>query len=202
MLQSREAAVNYMMPLGLHHIMSANQHYGPGPWWAPERMRADWTPPYYHQADNSGIGFDRSSKGSNAVQQYNEPLASKFNDPNKCPDGLLLWFHHLPWDFKMKNGNTLWDDMCYHYDKGVQQVRAFQKVWDKAAPYVDTLRFAAVQRKLRSQAINAQLWKDACLQYFQQFSKMPIPYELERPLNNLDDIIKNDMRRKNYNESL
>jgi alpha-glucuronidase len=165
-------------------------------------MRADWTPPYYHRVDSAGIGFDRSSKGSDAVQQYHEPLASQFNDPNKCPDGFLLWFHHLPWNFKMKSGNTLWDDMCYHYDKGVQEVRGFQKVWDKAAPYVDTARFAAVQRKLRSQAVNAQLWKDACLLYFQQFSKMPIPYELERPVHNLDDIIKNDMRRKNYNESL
>ena len=202
MLNSREAAVNYMTPLGLHHIMSANGHYGPGPWWAPARMRADWTPPYYHKADSTGIGFNRSKTGSDAVEQYNAPLAAQLNDPNTCPDNLLLWFHHLPWDFKMKSGRTLWDELCIHYDKGVQQVREFQKIWDKAGQYTDTLRFTAIQRKLRLQALNAQLWKDACLQYFQQFSKMPIPYELERPFYNLDDIIKNDMRRKDYNQSL
>lgn len=194
MLESREAAVNYMMPLGLHHIMSANGHYGPGPWWAPARTRADWTPPYYHQASTNGVGFDRTKTGSDAVSQYHEPLASQFNDPKTCPDIYLLWFHHLPWDFKMKSGRTLWDEMCDHYDKGVQQVRQFQKVWDKAQPYVDSVRFTAVQQKLRSQSANAVLWKDACLLYFQQFSRMPIPYDIERPVNNLSDIIANDMR--------
>jgi alpha-glucuronidase len=194
MLESREAAVNYMMPLGFHHIMSANGHYGPGPWWAPARMRADWTPPYYHQASTNGVGFDRTKSGSDAVSQYHEPLASQFNDPKTCPDVYLLWFHHLPWDFKMKSGRTLWDEICYHYDKGVQQVREFQKTWDKAQPYVDSVRFTAVQQKLRSQSTNAVLWKDACLLYFQQFSRMPIPYDIERPVNNLSDIIANDMR--------
>jgi alpha-glucuronidase len=194
MLDSREAAVNYMMPLGLHHIMSANGHYGPGPWWAPARMRADWTPPYYHQANVNGVGFDRTKTGSDAVSQYHEPLASLFNDPKTCPDNVLLWFHHLPWDYKMKSGRTLWDELCYHYDKGVQQVRQFQKIWDKAQPYVDSTRFTAVQMKLRSQSTNAVLWKDACLLYFQQFSRMPIPYDIERPVNNLSDIIANDMR--------
>jgi alpha-glucuronidase len=196
MMDSREAAVNYMTPLGLHHIMAANEHYGPGPWWAPERMRADWTPPYYHQANANGIGFDRTKKGSDAVSQYGEPLASQLNDPATCPDVFLLWFHHLQWDFKMKSGRTLWDEMCYYYEKGVHQVRDFQKVWDKARPYVDSLRFSAVQRKLRSQYNNAVLWKDACLLYFQQFSRMPIPSDIERPVNNLDEIIANDMRRR------
>ena len=196
MLESREAAVNYMMPLGLHHIMSANGHYGPGPWWAPKGMRADWTPPYYHQANVDGIGFDRTTKGSDAVSQYHEPLASQFNDPSKCPDDLLLWFHHLPWNFKMKNGRTLWDELCYRYDKGVNEVRSFQKVWDKVEPYVDSSRFTNVQRKLREQSLNAVLWKDACLQYFQNFSHMPIPYDIERPVNNLNDIMANDMRRR------
>jgi len=195
MLDSREAAVNYMMPLGFHHIMSAEGHYGPGPWWAPPRVRPDWTPPYYHQADSAGIGFNRTRTGSNAVGQYHEPLASQYNDPATCPDGLLLWFHHLPWNYKMKSGRSLWDEICYHYDKGVQQVRQFQKTWDKAQPYVDEERFIAVQRKLRSQSSNAVLWKDACLLYFQQFSRLPIPYDIERPVNNLDEMIANDMKR-------
>jgi alpha-glucuronidase len=194
MLNSREAAVNYMMPLGLHHIMSANEHYGPGPWWAPARMRADWTPPYYHQADSNGIGFNRTTKGSNAVGQYHEPLSSQFDDVNTCPEMFLLWFHHLPWNYKMKSGRSLWEELCYHYDMGVQQVRQFQKVWDKVQPYVDSVRFADVQRSLRSQSSNAVLWKDACLLYFQQFSHSPIPYDIERPVNNLNEIIANDMR--------
>jgi len=197
MLNSREAAVNYMMPLGLHHIFSMMQeHYGPGPWFAPPRMRPDWTPPYYHQADTNGIGFDRTHKGSDAVSQYHEPLASEFNDVTTCPENLLLWFHHLPWTYKMKDGKSLWDEMCYRYDKGVHQVRDFQKTWDKVEAYVDKQRFTEVQEKLRKQEINSVVWKDACLLYFQQFSRMPIPYELERPVNNLADIIAIDMTRR------
>jgi alpha-glucuronidase len=196
MLESREAAVNYMMPLGLHHIMSANGHYGPGPWWAPKGVRADWTPPYYHQASTDGIGFDRSKTGSDAVSQYHEPLASRFNDLATCPDNLLLWFHHLPWNYKMKDGRSLWDELCYRYDKGVNEVRSFQKTWDRVEPFVDSTRFGDVQRNLRQECINAVLWKDACLQYFQQFSHMPIPYDIERPVNNLDDTMTNDMKRR------
>lgn len=196
MLESREAVVNYMTPLGFHHIMSANGHYGPGPWWAPEKMRADWTPPYYHQASANGVGFDRTKKGSNAVSQYREPLASQFNDPATCPDMFLLWFHHLPWDYKMKSGRRLWDEICAQYDKGIQQVREFQKIWDKAQPYVDSARFQAVQRKLRTQSSDAVVWKDACLLYFQQFSRLPIPYYLERPVNNLDEIKANEFLKR------
>lgn len=192
MLESREAAVNFMTPLGLHHLMSANGHYGPGPWWAPKGIRPDWTPPYYHNASSSGIGFDRTTKGSDAVSQYHEPLASEFNNIATCPEKYLLWFHHLPWDYKIHSGRTLWDELCYDYQKGVNQVRGFQKVWDKVGPYVDSTRFMEVQRKLRAQEMNAVLWKDACTLYFQQFSKMPIPYELERPVHNLDEMIYND----------
>jgi alpha-glucuronidase len=195
MLQSWEATVNYMMPLGLHHIFSANEHYGPGPWWAPKRIRKDWTPPYYHQADSFGIGFDRSKTGSNAVSQYHEPISSQFNDLKTCPEIYLLWFHHTSWDNKMKSGRILWDELCYHYDAGLQQVRQFQKTWDKVQPFVDPERFSAVQSKLRNQCRNAQIWKDACLLYFQQFSHKSIPYDIERPINDLEDLIKNDMRR-------
>jgi alpha-glucuronidase len=195
MLESREAAVNYMMPLGLHHIFAGDHHYGPGPWYAPKGLRSDWTPPYYHKADTIGIGFDRTSAGSNAVSQYHEPLNSLFSDLKTCPEIYLLWFHHLPWDYKLQNGRILWDEICYHYDTGVKQVREFQKVWDKVQPYVDQERFVQVQRKLRSQSKNAQVWKDACLLYFQKFSRKPIPYELERPVNDLDDLIKNDIKR-------
>jgi alpha-glucuronidase len=195
MLESREAAVNYMMPLGFHHIFAAEDHYGPGPWWAPSRVRKDWTPPYYHQADTLGVGFNRTTSGSNAVSQYYEPLKSQFADVNTCPDIYLLWFHHLPWDYKMKSGNTLWDEICLHYDTGLHQVRNFQKVWDKVQSYVDSERFAEVQSKLRNQSRNAQIWKDACLLYFQQYSRMPIPYNIERPMNDLKDIINKDLTR-------
>jgi alpha-glucuronidase len=196
MLNSREAAVNYMMPLGLHHIFAGEHHYGPGPWYAPKGLRADWTPPYYHKASSSGIGFDRSRNGTDAVDQYHEPLASKFNNVSTCPEIYLLWFHHLPWNYKMKSGRTLWDELCYHYDKGVKQVREFQKTWDRVQPYVDSTRFNEVQRKLRDQCVNAIVWKDGCLLYFQQFSKMPIPYDIERPIYNLEQIMPTDTRRR------
>lgn len=196
MLQSREAAVNYMMPLGFHHIFSANEHYGPGPWWAPKGTRADWTPPYYHKADTAGVGFNRTHTGSDAVSQYHEPLGSQFNDLSTCPEKFLLWFHHVQWDYKMKSGRTLWDEICYRYEYGVLQVREFQKIWDKTEPYVDAERFAHVQAKLRAQSSNTMIWKDACLLYFQQFSRKPIPYDIERPVNNLKDIMENDMKRR------
>ena len=192
MLNSREAAVNYMMPLGLHHLFAADHHYGPGPWWAPTGVRKDWTPPYYHKADSIGIGFDRTATGSNAVSQYQEPLQSMFSNSQTCPDIYLLWFHHLPWNFIMKDGQTLWDELCYRYDKGVRQVREFQKTWDHVQRYVDSERFSQVQTKLREQCMNAQVWKDACLLYFRQFSKMPFPNDMERPVNNLEDLIKKD----------
>ena len=195
MLESKEAVVDYMMPLGLHHLFSANEHYGPGPWWAPESVRKDWTPPYYHNADTFGIGFDRSTSGSNAISQYEEPLQSQFNNIETCPEDLLLWFHHVAWDYRMKNGNTLWDNLCYHYDAGVEKVGEFQKTWDMAKAYVDNKRFYEVQSKLRNQRRNAQLWKDGCLLYFQEFSNMPIPYNVSRPMYDLEDIKVITMQR-------
>ncbi len=196
MLGSREAAVNYMMPLGFHHIFAANHHYGPGPWWAPIRVRKDWTPPYFHKADSLGVGFDRTETGSNATSQYHEPLRSQLNDLKSCPEIYLLWFHHLPWDYPLKSGRTLWNEICYHYDAGLQQVRGFQKIWDQVQPYVDAERFVQVQGKLRFQCTNAQVWKDACLLYFQQFSRKPIPYEIERPINDLQEIIDADPKTR------
>jgi len=195
MMDSREAAVNYTMPLGFHHIMSAKEHYGPGPWWAPTRMRKDWTPPYFHQADSLGVGFNRTKTGSNAVSQYHEPVASMFNDVNSCPEIYLLWFHHLPWDFKMKSGHTLWDEICYHYNTGLQQVKQFKKTWEKVQPYVDQERFVDVKERLVLQLNNAQLWNDGCVLYFQKFSKKPIPSDIEQPVGKLEEIMKNDMKR-------
>jgi alpha-glucuronidase len=183
------------MPLGLHHIFAAYHHYGPSPWWGPKGVRIDWTPPYYHKADTRGVGFDRTQNGSNAVSQYHEPLRSQFTDVNTCPEIYLLWFHHLPWDSKMQNGRTLWDEICYRYDEGLHQVRQFQKTWDLVELYVDPERFVEVQSKLRNQCRNAQVWKDACVLYFQQFSRKPIPYEIERPVYNLEELIRKDMSR-------
>jgi alpha-glucuronidase len=189
MLQTREACVNYSMPLGLHHIFSGNEHYGPGPWYAPKGVRKDWTPPYYHQADSLGIGFDRTKTGTDAVSQYAEPFASQLNDVATCPENLLLWFHHLPWDYRMKDGRTLWDELCSKYDKGVKNVRALQVTWDRMQPYVDAERFAGVQSLLRRHTRDAQIWKDACILYFQQFSRRPIPFDVERPIYDLETLM-------------
>jgi len=196
MLRSREAAVNYMMPMGLHHMFSANEHYGPGPWWAPKRVRPDWTPPYYHKADSAGLGFDRTEAGSGAVSQYHEPLRSLFSDAGSCPEIYLLWFHHLSWGYRCRDGRTLWEELCHHYDEGVREVREFQRIWDRAEPYVGSARFVLVQRKLRSQAQNAVVWKDACLLYFQQYSRRAIPDEIERPVHELDQLMRDDMLRR------
>jgi alpha-glucuronidase len=188
MLTSREACVDYMMPLGLHHIFAFHHHYGPEPWGFVEGMRPDWTPVYYHKADAGGVGFDRTATGSNSVSQYFPPLDALYADPATCPDRYLLWFHRLPWDFRMKDGQTLWDALCYRYDAGVQAVREYQKVWDRVEKHVDAERFAAVQSRLRLQAASSVVWKDACLLYFQTFSGRPIPYDIERPVHDLKDL--------------
>ncbi len=196
MLESNEAAVNYMMPVGLHHLFAADEHYGPGPWWAPKNVRSDWTPPYYHQADTAGLGFDRTTNGTNAVSQYHAPLASQWSNLSTCPEMYLLWFHHVPWTYSMRSGRTLWGELCYRYDHGVQQVKDFQKTWNQVQRYVDTATFMAVQNKLQLQTRNAQLWRDACLQYFQGYSRMPFPSDIEQPMENLQDIIRNDMKKR------
>ena len=199
MLASHQTAVDYMMPLGLHHIFAWTHHYGPEPWCDVPGARPDWLPKYYHNADAKGVGFDRTTSGSNAVGQYASPLKEQFNDPATCPDAYILWFHHLAWDYKMKSGRTLWDEMCYTYDKGVNDVRGFQKIWDKAEPFIDAQRFAEVQSKLRIQAQDAVWWKDACLLYFQTFSKRPIPYDIERPVHNLEDLKKIKLNMGHHN---
>ena len=186
MMESREAAVNYMMPLGLHHMFAEGHHYGPAPWFANKNIRPDWTSVYYHKADEEGIGFDRSRSGSDAVSQYREPLASKFNDTSTCPEAYLLWFHHVPWSYRLKNGRELWPELCYRYDSGLQKVREFQRTWDKTSGIIDKKRFLEVQSKLRTQTRDAQIWKDACLLYFQQFSKREIPFDIERPVYELE----------------
>jgi alpha-glucuronidase len=185
---SREAAVNYMMPIGLAHLFAWHHHYGPEPWLAIPNARPDWMPSYYHKADSIGLGFDRTTTGSNAVSQYFMPLRDIYNNVETCPENLLLWFHHVPWDYRMHSGKTLWEDLCYHYQEGVDSVRQFQKIWDKAGSFVDKKRFEEVQYKLKIQLKDAIVWKDACLLYFQTFSRKPIPYELERPINDLEEL--------------
>ncbi|WP_321479806.1 alpha-glucuronidase [uncultured Bacteroides sp.] len=198
MLESREAAVDYMMPLGLHHQFAFGHHYGPQPWCDVPGARADWLPKYYHKADSAGIGFDRSSTGSNAVSQYQSPLCEEFDDVATCPENLLLWFHHVSWNYKMKSGRTLWDELCYTYDRGVQEARSFQKTWDMVKPFVDKARFDDVQRRLKIQTRDAVWWKDACLLYFQQFSRRPIPCDIERPIHDLDRLEKYHLKITNY----
>jgi alpha-glucuronidase len=190
MLGSRETAVRYMMPLGLHHIFAWGHHYGPEPWTNIPGARPDWMPSYYHRADAEGIGFDRSISGG-AVEQYAAPLCEKWRTLAACPEKFLLWFHHVPWDYQTKSGRTLWDELCYHYDNGVQEVREYQRIWDKMEPYVDPERFRHVQAKLKIQSRDAVWWKDACLLYFQTFSRRIIPYEIERPIYDLDELIEN-----------
>lgn len=199
MMQSREAVVNYMTPIGLHHLMGWNHHYGPEPWCAIPNARPDWMPSYYHKADANGIGFDRSSKGSGAVLQYAEPLRLMYDNPATCPEIYLLWFHHLPWDYVLPNGNQLWDELCYKYSSGVDQVKNFQKIWDRQKGKIDDERFVEVQQQLVVQTKETIWWRDACLLYFQTFSKKEIPLELDRPINRLDDMKKLKFNMGNHN---
>lgn len=188
MLNSREAVVDYMMPLGLHHLFAFGHHYGPEPWCDIKGGRPDWMPPYYHRADSTGLGFNRSSSGSNAVAQYPAQLAKKLDNINTCPEEFILWFHHVPWDFKMKSGATLWQELCNRYQSGVESVETMQRQWTAAKPYIDPELWNDVNERLMTQARDANWWKEGCLLYFQQFSGMPIPDNVTPPVHTLDQL--------------
>jgi alpha-glucuronidase len=161
-----------MTPLGLHHIMEVDVHYGPGP--QHNSGREDWTSVYYHRADGGGLGFNRSSTGSNAVGQYFPPLRSTFDDLQACPEKYLLWFHHVQWDHRMKSGKTLWEELCEKYFAGTDYVRGMRERWLMLHGAVDPQVFSSVRKKLDKQVIDAAIWRDTCLSYFQKFSKQPI----------------------------
>ncbi|MBF4472651.1 alpha-glucuronidase family glycosyl hydrolase [Flavobacterium sp. HJJ] len=185
MITSREAVVNYMTPLGLHHIMDTGHHYGPGPW-VGNLSRPEWNPVYYHKADKNGIGFDRSQNGTNAVSQYAPEAAGIFDNVKTCPEEYLLWFHHVSWDYKLKDGNSLWDGMALKYQQGVNQVKEMQETWNTAEKYVDGERFKEVQMLLNIQYKEAKWWRDACLLYFQQYSGKELPKGVEKSVQTLE----------------
>jgi alpha-glucuronidase len=172
MLDSREAFVNYTMPLGLHHLIGGD-HYAPMPE-NPDPRRADWSAIYYHRADATGIGFDRTRRGSAAVDQYRPPLRDEWNEPSTTPDTLLLWFHRLPWDYRMRSGHTLWDELVLHYTNGAAAARSLEARWQTLRGKVDGERHEAVAHRLRKQVEDAAAWRDKCLKYFQQFSGKPL----------------------------
>jgi alpha-glucuronidase len=174
---SRETVVDYSMPLGLHHIMATDHHYGPGPW--ADAGRPDWTPAYYHRADAAGLGADRTATGSNALALYAPEVARGWGSPDTCPENLILWFHHLPWDHRMASGRTLWDELCLRYQRGVDGARQLQRDWDSLAGLVDPERFAHVRSLLAQQEADARAWRDACILYFQTFSRRPVPAGVE-----------------------
>ena len=186
MLESHEAVVNYMTPLGLHHLFWGGHHYGPAPWWDTEK-RDDWNPVYYHKADAFGIGFDRTRTGSNTVSQYHPPVRRVFSDLQRCPEKFMLWFHHVSWDRQMKSGRTLWDELAWHYQHGVDWVRATRAGWGELKGVIDEERYSAIERKLEIQERDAVWWRDACLLYFQTFAKRPLPAGVEKPAHALAD---------------
>jgi alpha-glucuronidase len=184
MMGSREAVVNYMTPLGLHHQMARDSHYGPGPWVAGG-PRADWTSVYYNRADAQGLGFDRTTSGSGAVSQYFPELATQFNSLQQTPENLLLWFHHVPWDYRLASGRSLWDELVRHYTQGVQSVSAMRKTWAGLAAFVDAERFAQIAAFLAIQEQEASWWRDASIAYFQGFSQRPLPAGFGPPAHSL-----------------
>ena len=171
---SRESCVDYMMPLGLHHIFKADHHYGPEPQGQYPHFPIEWCPVYYHKADTAGVGYDRTRTGSDAVSQYRAPYNDLYNNIETCPEEYLLWFHHVSWDYKMKNGKTLWQNLCAHYNRGVSETERFAAVWQTMRPYVDAERFNHVSRLMDVQVDNAKEWRNVCLGYFSAFSHQVI----------------------------
>ena len=171
MLRSREACVDYMMPLGLHHIFKFDHHYGPEPDGFKANYPIEWCPVYYHKADKQGVGFERSHIGTDATSQYREPYCSLYDDLSTCPERLLLWFHHVPWTYRMNSGRTLWEELQYRYNRGVSEVDDFRRVWEEAKPYVDEQRWREVDERLQHQQENAREWRDTCINYFKTFAE-------------------------------
>ena len=177
MMTSREACVNYMMPLGLHHIFKFDHHYGPEPDGFIASYPLEWCPVYYHKADAKGIGFDRSSKGTDAVGQYSEPYRSQYDNIQTCPEEYLLWFHHVPWNYRMKSGSTLWQELCMKYNMGVAMVEVYRDYWHTSAKQYmkgHEQEWQHTDSLLNVQLENAKEWRETCLKYFQTFSKMDI----------------------------
>jgi alpha-glucuronidase len=185
MLSSHEAMVNYMTPLGLHHIMGNGHHYGPAPW-SDNLPRADWNPVYYHKADSFGIGFDRTASGTNALAEYAPEVCKQYEEVNTCDEKYLLWFHHVSWKHKMRSGQTLWEELCDKYYGGVDTIQLIQQQWNTLEKHVDKERFQQVKMLLAIQLKEAIWWRNACLLYFQTFSKMAIPVKYEQPDKSLD----------------
>jgi len=185
LLHSHEALVNYMTPMGLHHIMGNSHHYGPAPW-SNTLARADWNPVYYHKADSIGIGFNRTASGSNALAQYALPLQQLWGNPSTCPESLLLWFHHISWTQPLQHGKNLWETLCDQYNLGVDSIKNIQRNWQELSGKIDAERFRQVSMLLDIQVKEARWWRDACLLYFQTFSKQNIPAKYEQPEHSLD----------------
>ncbi|WP_416306433.1 alpha-glucuronidase family glycosyl hydrolase [Neptunicella sp. SCSIO 80796] len=185
MMSSREDVVNYMTPLGLHHLMDTGHHYGPGPW-VDNLGRADWNPTYYHRADKQGLGIDRTAAGTNAISQYAPFWQEKLADPATTPTELLLWFHHLSWDYTMPSGKNLWYELVHHYNMGVAGVEKMQQQWQSVKNQIDPNQFNQVEMALGIQLKEAKWWRDACLAYFQTFSQRPIPEGFPKPAHDVD----------------
>jgi alpha-glucuronidase len=185
MLRSREILVDYMNPIGLHHIMATGHHYGPGPW-VGNLNRPEWNPVYYHKADSVGIGFNRTASGSNAIGQYHPEARKQWEDITTCVEKYLLWFHHASWNHKMKSGRTLWNELVYKYYTGADSVKWMKQEWLKQQSKIDEQRFREVSMLLDTQLDEAKWWRNACLLYFQTFSKQPIPSNYEQPDKTLD----------------
>lgn len=185
MLASREILVNYMTPLGLHHIMANGHHYGPAPW-SDNLPRPDWNPVYYHKADENGIGFNRTSSGTNALSQYAPEVRAQFEDSNTVDEKYFLWFHHVSWNHKMKSGRTLWEELCFKYDQGVHELHDLKFQWAALQKCMDRERYLHVYMLLEIQFKEAIWWKNACVSYFQTFSKLPYPQKFVKPDNTLD----------------
>ncbi len=189
MMQSLPVYISYTYPLGTAHMMGEGHHYGPEPWLA-KSGRPDWTSIYYHRADSIGLGFDRTGKVSNALSLYSNEVQKQWGNPDNCSLDYLLWFHHIPWTKKLSTGRTLWNELCYRYYDGVEQVRKLQTTWESMKPEIDKETFENVKGRLKIQEKEALWWRDACVLYFKNYAGMPIPSPLVPPARTLDEVKK------------
>ncbi|HEY1055052.1 MAG TPA: alpha-glucuronidase, partial [Emticicia sp.] len=189
MIQSLPIYIGYTYPLGTAHMMGEGHHYGPEPWLA-KSGRPDWTSIYYHRADSIGLGFDRTGAVSNALSLYNPEVQKTWANPDNCSLDYLLWFHHVSWTKKLSTGRTLWDELCFRYYNGVEEVRKLQSTWESLKPEIDKETFENVKGRLKIQEKEALWWRDACVLYFITYTNKPIPAPLVPPTRTLDEVKK------------
>lgn len=168
LMRSRDTYEKYNSPLGLGWMVNVGHHYGP----SPEGYEfTKWGT--YHRSNLYGVGVDRTGRGTGFTKQYPEALAKVYDDPATCPENLLLYFHRLSYDYKLKNGKTLLQHIYDVHFEGAEDVENFIRQWEDLQPLLPEPAYASVRERLLRQLENAKEWRDVINTYFYRKTGIP-----------------------------